>query len=69
MSSDVPVRIPTKAILRILDLIHTMRDEYNINEVSREAANAVFEFAKGVDTMALAVMAEEHGELEIRPRG
>ena len=66
-STEVPVRIPAKAILKILDLLHT-REEYECMEVEQEAASAVFEFGRHVDTMALAVMAKEHGELEIRPR-
>lgn len=77
-SSEVPVRIPAKAILAILDVIH---GELSSCEVECEdcgswqdnddckPSKALFEFSEHVDTMALAVMAEEHGELEIRPRG
>lgn len=65
-SSEVPVRIPAEAILALMDFYH---GEGPFEHETCEAAKALFEFSEHVDTMALAVMAEEHGELEIRPRG
>lgn len=67
-SSEVPVKIPAKAILALMDVLHGSIGEFGCAEVACEAAKALFEFSEHVDTMALAVMAEEHGELEIRPR-
>ena len=69
-SSEVPVRIPARAILGILDFLHS-RDAIDpeCGKAFCEMALALKEFSEHVDTRALAVMAEEHGELEIRPRG